>query len=57
MLFGRFKALIVREKARAGKLLAAERRELDEYLAIESALMSLKSKARLALNAAYRPGR
>ena len=37
------------EKARAGKLSAAEQHELDEYLAIESALISLKSKARLAL--------
>lgn len=40
------------EKARAGKLSAAEQRELDEYLAIESALISLKSKARLALKPA-----
>ena len=31
---------------------AAEQRELDEYLAIESALISLKSKARLALKPA-----
>ena len=37
------------EKARAGNLSAAEQHELDEYLAIESALISLKSKARLAL--------
>ena len=37
------------EKARAGKLSAAEQHELDEYFAIESALISLKSKARLAL--------
>ena len=37
------------EKARGGKLSAAEQHELDEYLAIESALISLKSKARLAL--------
>jgi len=36
-------------KAREGKLSAVEERELDEYLAIESALISLKSKARLAL--------
>ena len=33
-------------KARAGGLTAVEERELDEYLAIESALISLKSKAR-----------
>ena len=37
------------EKARAGKLSAAEQHELDEYLAIESALISLKSNARRAL--------
>lgn len=37
------------EKARVGKLSAAEQRELEEYLAIESALISLKSKARRAL--------
>ena len=37
------------EKVRAGKVSAAEQHELDEYLAIESALISLKSKARLAL--------
>ena len=37
------------ERARAGKLSTAEQHELDEYLAIESALISLKSKARLAL--------
>ena len=37
------------EKARTGNLSASEQRELDEYLAIESALISLKSKARLAL--------
>ena len=37
------------EKARGGKLSTAEQHELDEYLAIESALISLKSKARLAL--------
>ena len=37
------------EKARAGNLSAAEQHELDEYLAIESALISLKSKARRAL--------
>ena len=36
-------------KARAGGLTAVEERELDEYLAIESALISLKSKARRAL--------
>jgi hypothetical protein len=36
-------------KARAGELTAAEERELEEYLAIESALISLKSKARRAL--------
>ena len=40
------------EKARTGSLSAAEQRELDEYLAIESALISLKSKARLALKSA-----
>ena len=40
------------EQARAGKLSASEQRELDEYLAIESALISLKSKARLALKPA-----
>ena len=34
------------EKARSGKLSAAEQRELDEYLAIESALISLNSRAR-----------
>jgi hypothetical protein len=38
--------------ARAGKLSAAEQRELEEYLAIESALISLKSKARRALKSA-----
>ena len=37
------------EKARTGNLSTAEQRELDEYLAIESALITLKSKARLAL--------
>ena len=37
------------EKARTGNLSAGEQRELDEYLAIESALISLKSRARLAL--------
>ncbi len=37
------------QKAREGRLSAVEQRELDEYLAIESALISLKSKARLAL--------
>ena len=37
------------EKVRAGRVSAAEQHELDEYLAIESALISLKSKARLAL--------
>ena len=37
------------EKARAGELTAAEERELEEYLAIESALISLKSRARRAL--------
>ena len=37
------------EKARAGKLSAAEQHELDEYLAIESALIGLKSRARRAL--------
>ena len=37
--------------AGAGKLSASERHELDEYLAIESALISLKSKARRALKA------
>jgi hypothetical protein len=37
------------EKARTGNLSASEQRELDEYLAVESALISLKSKARLAL--------
>jgi len=36
-------------KARADALSAAEERELDEYLAIESALICLKSKARLSL--------
>src|SRR5262249_1267419 len=36
-------------KAREAKLSAVEQDELDEYLAIESALTSLKSKARLAL--------
>jgi len=40
------------EKARAGKLSADEQRELEEYLAIESALISLKSKARRALKTA-----
>lgn len=39
-------------KARAGELTVAEERELDEYLAIESALVSLKSKARRALKSA-----
>lgn len=39
-------------KSRAGELTAAEERELDEYLAIESALISLKSKARRALRPA-----
>ena len=37
------------EKARAGQLTVPEERELDEYLAIESALISLKSKARRTL--------
>ena len=37
------------QKAREGKLSTVERHELDEYLAIESALISLKSIARLAL--------
>ena len=37
------------EKARAGNLSAAEQHELDEYLDIESRLISLKSKAQLAL--------
>jgi len=37
------------EKARAGQLTVSEERELDEYLAIESALISLKSKARRTL--------
>jgi len=41
-------------KARAGALTAAEERELDEYLSIESALICLKSKARLSLRR-YRP--
>jgi len=36
-------------KARAGHLTAAEERELEEYLGIESALISLKSRARRAL--------
>jgi hypothetical protein len=36
-------------KARAGELTAVEERELDEYLSIECALISLKSKARRAL--------
>ncbi|MBI4658792.1 MAG: hypothetical protein HY735_08110 [Verrucomicrobia bacterium] len=36
-------------KARAGTLTTAEERELDEYLSIESALITLKSKARLSL--------
>lgn len=36
-------------KARAGTLSATEERELDEYLSIESALICLKSKARLSL--------
>lgn len=40
------------EKARSGTLTAAEERELEEYLAIESALISLKSKARRALKSA-----
>ena len=40
------------EKARIGNLSAAEQHELDEYLAIESALISLKSKARRALKSA-----
>jgi ribosome-associated translation inhibitor RaiA len=39
-------------KARTGELTATEERELDEYLAIESALISLKSKARRALRPA-----
>ena len=39
-------------KARAGELTAAEERELEEYLAIESALISLKSRARHALKSA-----
>jgi len=37
------------EKARAGQLTIAEEHELDEYLAIESALIRLKSKARHTL--------
>jgi hypothetical protein len=36
-------------RARSGALTTAEERELDEYLAIESALVSLKSRARRAL--------
>ena len=39
-------------RARAGELTAAEERELDEYLAIESAFIILKSKARRALESA-----
>jgi len=39
-------------KARNGELTTTEERELDEYLAIESALISLKSKARRALKSA-----
>ena len=37
------------EKGRTDRLSAAEQHELDEYLAIESALISLKSNARRAL--------
>jgi hypothetical protein len=36
-------------KARSGQLTTVEERELDEYLAIESALITLKSKARRIL--------
>jgi hypothetical protein len=36
-------------KAREGTLSAVEQYELDTYLVIESALISLKSQARLAL--------
>jgi hypothetical protein len=36
-------------KARSGQLTTVEERELDEYLAIESALTTLKSKARRIL--------
>jgi len=36
-------------KARSGQLTVAEEHELDEYLAIESALITLKSKARRTL--------
>jgi hypothetical protein len=36
-------------KARAGKLTSGEERELDDYVAIGSALEFLKSKARLSL--------
>ncbi|MBI4622003.1 MAG: hypothetical protein HY736_02140 [Verrucomicrobia bacterium] len=39
-------------KARAGKLTAAEERELDDCLAIGSALEFLKSKARMSLRRA-----
>ena len=39
-------------KARAGDLTGAEEHELDEYIAIESALISLKSKARRTLESA-----
>jgi hypothetical protein len=37
------------KKARTGKFSTAEQPELEEYLAIESALISLKRKAQLAL--------
>ena len=36
-------------RARSGQLTPIEERELDEYLAIESALITLKSKARYIL--------
>ena len=40
-------------KARAGGLASAEERELDDYVAIGSALEFLKSKARLSLKRAW----
>jgi hypothetical protein len=47
--FDRQRADELSAKARSGQLTTVEERELDEYLAIESALITLKSKARRIL--------